>query len=420
MLDIFRYIEYGLMIALGFFLIFVVAGIIRIIIGYNKKMVIPHSNKLAKFAIIIPARDESKVIEANLKSIAECDYPSEMYDIYIIVERTDDPTIEIAKKYQNTNIFFRENLNNVGKGYGLDECLRYIYTNNDIYDAFMIFDADNVVSKDFISKLNNYYQAGYDVACGKRENKDWNISLTSGASALTFTVINSIQNKPKHKFNMAVTISGTGFYFKADVFRDYCGWPFHTMTEDYELTTYSFVNGLKSGYVEDAIFYDEQPIKLWQSIIQRSRWVRGYFQVRKKYKKERIKKIKENKKKSNVWFQFIGGLPAIIMAVIFIIYLIMCFVYMIVSLVLRDGLYWEYLMRICIGVGSIYLAIVLFSFILFWIDRKTIKIKWWHRIFVCFYHPIFLFTYVIAAIRALFIKNKWEKIEHTINMSCDE
>ena len=99
MLDIFRYIEYGVMIALGFFLIFVVAGIIRIIIGYNKKMVIPHSNKLAKFAIIIPARDESKVIEANLKSIAECDYPSEMYDIYIIVERTDDPTIEIAKKY---------------------------------------------------------------------------------------------------------------------------------------------------------------------------------------------------------------------------------------------------------------------------------------------------------------------------------
>ena len=53
MLDIFRYIEYGVMIALGFFLIFVVAGIIRIIIGYNKKMVIPHSNKLAKFAIII-------------------------------------------------------------------------------------------------------------------------------------------------------------------------------------------------------------------------------------------------------------------------------------------------------------------------------------------------------------------------------
>ena len=64
---------------------------------------------------------------------------------------------------------------------------------------------------------------------------------------------------------------------------------------------------------------------------------------------------------------------------------------------------------------AIYLLFVLVTVYLFIIDRKTIKITKWNRIKVIFFHPIFMVTYVHAAIRAIFVKPSWDKIEHTIN-----
>ena len=40
---------------------------------------------------------------------------------------------------------------------------------------------------------------------------------------------------------------------------DWQGFPFNTLTEDYELTLYSTLNNLTTTYNEKAIFYDEQP-----------------------------------------------------------------------------------------------------------------------------------------------------------------
>lgn len=417
MFKIFTYVEFAILMLICFLMIFLILGIIRFFVGYCRKSSIVPSDKKAKFAIIIPARDESKVIEGNLKSIQKTDYPKDLYDIYLILESEDDPTVEIAKKYTDLSIhlFYRVDLSKVGKGYALDECLKNIYSNHDVYDAFMILDADNLVSPNFISRMNDAYQAGYDIACGKRENKDWNASVVCGASALTFSIINTIQNKPKENYGMNVLISGTGFFFKSSMLREYCGWPFHTLTEDYELTNYSVVHHLKSGYVEDAIFYDEQPLKMRQSILQRTRWIKGYFTVQKKYKKEKIEALKQSKNNSNMWYQIIGGIPMIALAVTLIGYLLTTAGFLIYDLVAQENMYVEYIIRIVSLVGAIYLFFVLFTIFLFILDRKTIRIKKWQRIKVIFYHPIFMVSYVHAAIRALFVKANWDKIEHTIN-----
>ncbi len=418
MFEIYRYIEFGFLIILAFFGIFMIIGMIRYFYGSSKAGFIPKVEKeKAFFAIIIPARDESKVIQANLMSIMESDYPKDKLEIYLIVESKEDPTVEIAKKFPNVHIFYRIHLENVGKGYALDECLKYIYTNKDIYDAFIILDADNVLDKEFISGMNDAYQSGYDMGCGKRENKDWNASVTCGASALTFTIINSIQNKPKMYYDMNVLISGTGFFFKSSILKEYCGWPFHTLTEDYELTNYSIIHQLKSAYVENAIYYDEQPLKMWQSIVQRTRWIQGYFSVRRQYSKEKLKALKENRKKRSFWYQIIGGIPMICMAVTLLLYIFTSVGFGIVDLCLPEENYsMEYVVRILGLIGSIYLVFVLFTGYLFYIDRKTIRIRKWQRIKVILFHPIFMVTYVISAIRAIFVKPKWEKIEHTINV----
>lgn len=415
MFEIFKYFEFALFIILCVGLVFAIGMLVHFLHGYCKKSPILHSDKKAKFAIIIPARDESKVIEANLMYIKKSNYPMELVDIYLIVESPEDPTIEIAKKYKNTTIFFRKDLTKIGKGYALDECLNDIYTNKDVYDAFIILDADNVISPNLISRMNDAYQSGYDLGCGKRENKDWNASTVCGAAALTFSIINTIQNKPKANLGMNVTLSGTGFFFRSEILREYNGWPFHTLTEDYELTNYSIVNNLKSTYLEDAIFYDEQPLKLRQSIVQRTRWIKGYFTVRSLYNKKKIEALKKNKKTTNSFAQFIGALPMFLIAFDLIFYFILLITYMISSLILDKSFFLPYLYRMIGLIGGLYLFGVIITIMLFILDRKTIKIKFWNKIKVILYHPFFMLTYVNAAILAIFTKSKWTKIEHTIN-----
>ena len=64
----------------------------------NKESKIKKHKPKTKFAIIIPARNESKVIEDLIKSLKEQDYPTNLYDIYSIINNCTDNTLEIAKK----------------------------------------------------------------------------------------------------------------------------------------------------------------------------------------------------------------------------------------------------------------------------------------------------------------------------------
>ena len=56
-----------------------------------------------QFAILIPARDESKVISNLLDSIKKQTFKIDSKDIYIIVESKKDKTVSIAKE-RNINI----------------------------------------------------------------------------------------------------------------------------------------------------------------------------------------------------------------------------------------------------------------------------------------------------------------------------
>ena len=95
------------------------------------------------FCILIPARYESKVIEGLLKSIKNQSYKINMKDVYVVVESIKDETVNICKKY-DVNVFVRKNLTLKRKGYALDEVVKYILSCNKNYDAYFIFDADNV------------------------------------------------------------------------------------------------------------------------------------------------------------------------------------------------------------------------------------------------------------------------------------
>ena len=390
-------------------LIFIVVGIILLIFGNisirkNKNDVVKNNDDY-NFCVLIPARDESKVIEGLLKSLT---LSVNMQDVYVIVEDMSDKTVDICKKYNATVIL--RTTKKQRKGYALDEAIKQIKD----YNLYFIFDADNIVDKNFFKEMKKTYEAGYDIGVGYRNCKNGNDNIISACSSLTFSMINTLGNDFRNKHNSNVIVSGTGFYIKGSWIKKWKGYPFHTLTEDYELSLYSILNNMTSYYNDKAIFYDEQPTKYKQTIKQRVRWIKGYFEARKKYIPLIVKDMKLNKQNYGSKYSVCLGVRAFIYIVIgVLLYLLKNIIMLFINLFNNKSIFIPLISLILI-VLSIYIIMMIITIKMIKKDKLDLNYKM--KIKTIFYNPIYLTTYVYCALKALFTKQVvWDKIEHKVN-----
>lgn len=356
-------------------------------------------NKDPSICILIPARDESMVIESLLKSIDNQSYNVD--DTYVIVENKEDETVNICKKY-NKKVIIRKNLNLKRKGYALDEGIKEILKNIK-YDMYFIFDADNTLDKDFIKNMVDTYKKGYDIAIGYRNCKNGNDNVISAVSSLTFSMINTIGNNKKIKNKANIIISGTGFYIKGSIINKWGSYPFHSLTEDYELSLYAILNNLSTYYNDKAIYYDEQPTKYKQTVNQRIRWIKGYFESRKKYIPLIKTNIKNSNNKGSMYNEVIGVKP---------------YIYLIIGvliLILKNiFLYTKKVLILSLSILFIYFIMTIIT--IFILKKEKLDLNTKTKIKAILFNPIYLITYIPCAIKVLLKKDiKWVKIEHNRN-----
>lgn len=345
-------------------------------------------DKLSNFAILIPARDESNVIEDLLISIRNQSLKVSFKDIYVITESVNDKTNDISRKY-GANVIIREKLDLKRKGYALMEAIEKI-TKDKEYNAYFIFDADNVLDKDYFKYMEGTYKEGYDIGIGKRKIKNKTNSIST-SSHLIFTLINEVDNKNKSKNNLNLNASGTGFYITGKVINKFKTYPFHTLTEDYEISLYATVNNLTMKYNDKAIFYDEQPTTYKAYFNQRTRWVKGYFEARRKY----ASKLDSALNLSNNNFKSVYNSEIGVIDLIFIILGIL-------PILLKHPLF---------TIFAIYLGLIIFTIYLIHLEKLDIDFKLYIKTILM--NPLLLLTYVLCLFKAIFSKDdEWTKIEH--------
>lgn len=378
----------------------------------NHNYPIKESVSNPKFAILIPARDESKVIEGLIKSIKGQTFKIDMKDVYVIVEDINDYTCDIVKKYGATTIV-RKNLELRRKGYALDEAVKFILDSGEKYDAYFIFDADNVLDKDYFRNMNETFFNGYDIGIGYRNTKNGNDNVVAACSTLTFSMINTLGNLQKNKDSRNVTISGTGFYIKGSFIEKWKGYPFHTLTEDYELTLYSSLNEMTSFYNDKAMFYDEQPTSFKVSLDQRTRWIRGFFDARKIYVKKLYEAFKTNDRNSGSQFSnWIGVKPYILIAIFLVLELFAKLVAGMYYFSINRALAYKFFGQFLFFIIICYIILLITTMIII-IREKKIDLSMSSKIKAIFFNPIFLISYVYCAIMALTHKDlEWKKINH--------
>lgn len=368
------------------------------------------------FCFLIPARYESKVIEDLLLSLKKQTFKVNMEDVYVIVESEKDETVNICKKYGAT-VVLRKHLDLKRKGYALDEAVKYILKNKKHYDAYFIFDADNILDKDYLKNMLPVFDMGYDMASGYRNCKNGEKSVIAACSALTFSLVNTVFNDKKNKMTKNITFSGTGFYIRGYLIEKWQGYPFHSLTEDYELSLYATLNNLTTFYNINSVFYDEQPVKFKDTINQRVRWIRGYFDNRKEYTKKIFKSIdKRDQNNGSKIDETIGILPYIFMVIGLLFWFLGLVFFIIYNIILNKFIWKKYLFELIIFMIIIYLIMFLMTFIILILENKKINISLNLKIKSLFYNPIFMISYVFCAIKALNSKEvKWIKIEHGNN-----
>ena len=140
----------------------------KLLIGYTTIMSIfcllprkkyPTAQPKTRFAVLIPARNEENVIVSLIKSLQAQDYPKALFDIFVIPNNCTDDTEGAALK----------------SGAKILQCTAPVSTKGEVlhqilgslqgqYDAYCVFDADNVVDSQFLSRMNDAVAAGAKVA----------------------------------------------------------------------------------------------------------------------------------------------------------------------------------------------------------------------------------------------------------------
>ena len=220
-------------------------------------------DKNHKFMAIIPAHNEEAVVGNLVESLKNQDYPKDLYDIYVIADNCTDNTAKIARE-KGAIVYERFDSEKKTKGYALQWFLQQKIQENAPYDAFFVFDADNIVDKGFIKAMNKKLCQGEDVVQGYRDIKNPTDSWVTAGYAIFYWTMHRFYHLARYNLGLSPLLNGTGFMVKFDVIKPN-GWDTQTLTEDIEFSLKRIIKGRKLGWATDAIVYDEQPVGFRQS-----------------------------------------------------------------------------------------------------------------------------------------------------------
>ena len=224
-----------------------------------------------RFACLIPARNEEAVIGALTRSLKAQNYPDALYDVYVIPNNCTDGTEEAARAAGAR--IFRCFDPVTRKGDALHEAVAWLLPRG--YDAFCVFDADNVVHPDFLARMNDAMLAGAKVAKARLLVKNPRASWVADCYALYFTLGETFFNRSRANLGLSAKLVGTGFAVHRDVLTRLGGWNTSTIAEDAEFSAQCAALGERVYWVPDAVTYDEAPLSFRVSLTQRRRWCSG-------------------------------------------------------------------------------------------------------------------------------------------------
>ena len=409
----------------------VVAGLIALCLAYQMvfyfvglvrgEVELPPAETLHRYAFFIAAHNEEAVIANLVESIREQDYPSELIDIFVVADSCTDATAERARA-AGAIVYERNDLARKGKSWVMDYGFDRILTERPgVYEGYFIFDADNLLSRDYVRIMNDAFDQGFLAVTSYRNSKNFGSSWISAAYATWFIREARFLNNARMHCGTSCAVSGSGYLVSAKIIEAMHGWDFHTLTEDIQFSTFCAVHGVRIAYAP-AEFFDEQPLTLAASIRQRMRWTKGFYQVFFTYGGGLVKSIFKFRRFA-AYDLLMTIAPCMLLT---LISLLANTTFLVVGGLSHGFLATDAEMEACVGsilvtLFSAYLVFFLMGLLTTIVEHRHIHCPArWRVVANLFTFPLFMFTYIPLTVAALFLKVDWVPTPHDVSVTLEE
>lgn len=273
-------------------LVLLVEGVLGMLVGYLLLLTIAalfarRTTALSpeprhRFAILVPAHDEERLLPETLASLGALDYPQPLYDVHVVADNCTDRTAEIARR-AGVHVYERFDTELVGKGHALNWLMKRVSesASQRVYDAFVIFDADTIVLPGFLRVMDARLARGENVIQGYYGVRDparsWGVALRYAALA----VLHYLRPLGRSVLGGTTGLKGNGMCLRAGIARRFA-WS-GSLTEDIEYHVALILAGERVTFAPDAALEAEMPGTLRGAHTQNVRWERGRIQMIRAY-----------------------------------------------------------------------------------------------------------------------------------------
>ena len=228
---------------------------------------IPSPHRFRKIAVLIPGYKEDNVIVDVANDALLQDYPSNAYDVVVIADSFEQSTLASLNSLPLKVIVV--SFDKSTKSKALNKAMEQL---PDVYDIAVILDADNLMARNFLSKVNASFEQGFLAVQGHRTAKNMDTSLAV-LDAASEEINNHIFRKGHRAVGLSSAIIGSGMAFQFSFFKQLM----LTVTAiggfDKEIELKLLKQGHKIEYLDNALIFDEKVQKAEVFSNQRRRWL---------------------------------------------------------------------------------------------------------------------------------------------------
>jgi len=272
-------------------------------------------------SILIPARNEEKVIARLLRRMSEMTYPHDKLQVIVIDDASSDNTGQIAEDFSSRHDFIEvlhraKKAGGKGKASAMNSGLE-----RSTGEVVLCFDADYYPQREIVEKLVKEF---VDPAVGAVQGRP--VVLNEAQNVVTRLVTLEriggyrVDQEARDNLGLIPQFGGTVGGFRRSVLEKLGGFDESMLTEDTDLTFQVYLAGFKVRYAGDAECYEEA-VDSWKAYWrQRHRWARGHMQVcfKHAYSVLRSKKLNVKEKIDGLLLLHVYFMPVITLVSFFV------------------------------------------------------------------------------------------------------
>ncbi|TCP28977.1 cellulose synthase/poly-beta-1,6-N-acetylglucosamine synthase-like glycosyltransferase [Scopulibacillus darangshiensis] len=279
-----NYVSFSLIIFQCLLILFWGYWLFISLFGFWEPRKLKEKSPKKRFLLLIPAHNEETVIGSLVENLLNLDYPDKLYDILVIADNCTDTTPDLVHMLGASVIKHSSPPDEPkGKPYAIRYALEQIGSDlTKKYDGVAVFDADNLVSANYLKEMNKHFLKGDKVVQCFLDSKNPEDNWVTLAYSTSFYFANRFFQLAKTRLGLSNFIGGTGFCVDSKLLEE-IGWTAKSLTEDLEFTIQCILRGIPVNWCHTARVFDEKPESFKASCVQRMRWARGHWDVTFRY-----------------------------------------------------------------------------------------------------------------------------------------